>query len=56
MAYMFISMQFLCLVNEAPESDRAAVEGEAAEVEHVEETPIAEGKHHAYFYPIWLSN
>ena len=40
MAYMFISMQFLCLVNDAPESDGAAMEGEAAEVGPVEETPL----------------
>ena len=49
-------MQFLCLVNDALESNGAAVEGEAAEVEPGEETPAAEGKHHVYFYPIWMSN
>ena len=38
-----------CLVNDASESDVGAAEGEAPEVDQVEETPAAtEGKHLAY--------
>jgi hypothetical protein len=36
-------------VNIAPESYGLVVEGEAPEVDHVEETPTVEGKHHAHF-------
>jgi hypothetical protein len=36
-------------VSVALESDGVAVEGETPEVDLVDETPTAEGKHHAYF-------
>ena len=49
MAYIFILAQLFCLENETTEGDVGAAEGEAPEVELVEETPTAtEGKHHAY--------
>jgi hypothetical protein len=42
-------------VNVAPESDGVSVEGEAHEVDLVEETPTAEGKHHAYSTYFWMT-
>lgn len=45
MASIFIPTYFLCLVNEASESNVGAVEGEASEVELAEDTPTTEGKH-----------
>lgn len=41
-------------MNDAPESDGAAVEGEVTEVEFAEDSPTAEGKHHGYSNLIWI--